>query len=303
MIEAVRTWLKDYDAKSKINKDDVAAATEFYDARDGAPLWVTDQGFTPRAKAAIDEIKKADDWGLEASAFTLPDQPGTNPEALAEAEGKLTLELLKYVRFARGGRVLPSSLSRILDQEPPIKDPKVVLTELDKAEATDSYLRDQHPKHEQFKLLKAALIKARGPTEPEPEIDEAMKVKIPQTKKQLKVGADDPAVALLRKRLKVKADDGAKDTLFDDKLADALKAYQMDKGLKVSGQLSNATRQALNAEGEPKVKSRDSEVQRIVLNMERWRWMPDESRRISTCSNNVPEFNTHGSIKERKSRS
>ncbi len=282
---------KGYKATAKINKDDIEAAADFYETREGAPLWVNAQGFTPRAKAAMDEIKKADDWGLEASAFTLPEAAGTTPEALAEAEGKLTLELLKYVRFARGGRVLPSSLSRILDQEPPLKEPKIVMGELDKAADVDAYLRDQHPKHEQFKLLKAALLKERGPAEPEPAIDEALKVKIPETKKPLKLGADDPAVALLRKRLKVATAEGGKETVFDEKLADAVKAYQSEKGLKASGQVSNATRQALNKEGEPKVKNRDNDVQRIILNMERWRWMP-ENLGDRYVWNNIPEFYT-----------
>ncbi len=59
----------------------------------------------------------------------------------AQAEGKLTLQLLKYARFARGGRVNPQSLSRILDMTPPIKDPNAVLTELASASSPDTYLQ------------------------------------------------------------------------------------------------------------------------------------------------------------------
>ncbi len=66
-------------------------------------------GFSAKAQAIIDEIGKADDWGLSAAAFELP-PPGAltaTDEAQAIAEIKLDLALLKYARFARGGRAEP----------------------------------------------------------------------------------------------------------------------------------------------------------------------------------------------------
>ena len=123
---------------SKVHKDDIAAIVAFYAERSG-PIWVDKDGFTAKAKAAMDEVRKADDWGLSASAFNLPSLPDgeKTPEALGEAEAKLSLELLKYARYARGGRVNPQSLSRILDQVPPVKDPKAVLNELALADVPD----------------------------------------------------------------------------------------------------------------------------------------------------------------------
>ena len=40
-------------------------------ARDDA-LWMTDMGFSATALAAIDEMLRADDWGLSSAAFELP---------------------------------------------------------------------------------------------------------------------------------------------------------------------------------------------------------------------------------------
>lgn len=293
IVAAVRAWLGSPANTSKANKADIAAAVAFYGARTEGPLWVEASGFNAKAKSAIDEVRKADDWGLSTAAFDLPSLGvSATPEVQADAEGKLTLELLKYVRFARGGRVNPQSLSRILDVKPPIKDPNTVITELVAAPAPDAYLRDQHPKHPQFQLLHKALLKARGPAEPAVEIDPSLKVSLPSTKITLKLGVDHPNVALLRQRLKVPAEAGAKDTLFDEKLELALKAYQVEKGIKATGQLSGATRVTLNKEVDGhRAPDPERGTQLIVLNMERWRWLPENLGRVYVW-NNIPEYTT-----------
>lgn len=293
VVPAVRTKLGDAAAfAGKFHADDLAALSAFYGERSGGPLWVSKDGFTARGKALAAEIKNADDWGLEASAFDVPAAPasGAAPEALADAEVKLSLAALKYARFARGGRTNPRSLSRILDMDPQVRDPKVVFADLAKSDTPDAVLRDLHPKHEQFQRLREALLKLRGPQKPAEEIDPALKVKLPSGK-SLKPGADNPDIALLRQRLKVPAEAGAKETLFDDKLAEALKAFQLQKGLQASGTLTSATRQALNEEGEPKKSAPEQEERRLVVNMEKWRWMPDDLGKVYILDN-VPEFMT-----------
>ncbi len=293
IVTAARLKLIDASTVAKVNKDDIAAIVAFYAER-GGPMWVDKDGFTAKAKAAMDEVRKADDWGLSASAFNLPSLPDgeKTPEALGEAEAKLSLELLKYARYAKGGRVNPQSLSRILDQVPPVKDPKAVLNELALADVPDVYLRGLHPHHEQFERLRQVLLKARGgPTVPKEDaaIDEALKIKLPQGK-VVKPGAEHADIALLRQRLKVPAEAGTKDTLFDPKLADAVKAFQTQKGLPPSGNLNGATRSALNREGEPKkAPSPQANVQRLLINMERWRWMPESLGSLYVWDN-IPEF-------------
>ena len=85
-----------------------------------------------KSRAIITEFGKAEDWGLEAKAFEVPDLSTvqTTPETLGEAEAKMTLAALKYARHARGGRIHPQSVTRIWDQEPPIKDPAEVMNTL-----------------------------------------------------------------------------------------------------------------------------------------------------------------------------
>ncbi len=118
-------------------------------------------GFTARAQALIAEIQNAGNWGLPADAFDLPaasDLPATT-EAQAVDEIKLALAVLKYARYARGGRVSPGKISNLFDQKPELSNPKTVLTEIAASPAPAAYLTSLHPKHAQFESLRKLLIK------------------------------------------------------------------------------------------------------------------------------------------------
>jgi murein L,D-transpeptidase YcbB/YkuD len=145
--------------------EDLAGAAAFYDAHRGSLLWVTEAGISERGKAVINEIRKADDWGLRARDFALPQlHAGTDtPEAAAAAEMALTFAVLKYARHARGGRLGDlSSISKVLDYRPPVRRPADVLTDIAASYAPDAYLRSLHPQHEQFQALRRLLLKLRG---------------------------------------------------------------------------------------------------------------------------------------------
>lgn len=76
------------------SKDDVAALTAFYTGRP-APLWIKDGAFSPQARDVIAEIRKADDWGLDASAFDLPDLASSAASA-EQGAAKTQSCLLQY---------------------------------------------------------------------------------------------------------------------------------------------------------------------------------------------------------------
>jgi len=164
IVVAIRARLDDPAVRKAASSDDLAALKVFYAARTGAPLWITGMGFSARAQAVITEIENADDWGLSADAFELPpaaDLPAS-AEAQASDEVKLDVAILKYARFARGGRLSPGRISILIDQKPDLRDPKTVLNDIGAAAAPDAYLRALHPKHVQFERLRQALLKARA---------------------------------------------------------------------------------------------------------------------------------------------
>jgi murein L,D-transpeptidase YcbB/YkuD len=162
VMAIIRARLADRDLRQGAHADDLAALDAFYQGRP-APLWTTDMGFSAKGQQALFEIEKADDWGLDAAAFDLPPAgalPAT-PEDQATAEIKLDLAILKYARFARGGRSDPAALGGKVFQKPPLRAPKTVLAEIAASDAPDAYLRSLHPQHAQFARLRRALFAAR----------------------------------------------------------------------------------------------------------------------------------------------
>jgi len=61
----IRKKIADPDLRKATNADDLVALEAFYRTRLGAPLWMTDMGFSARGQQALFEIEKAGDWGLE----------------------------------------------------------------------------------------------------------------------------------------------------------------------------------------------------------------------------------------------
>ncbi|MDX2308157.1 MAG: L,D-transpeptidase family protein [Hyphomicrobium sp.] len=289
-VLGARTALADPAFVARAHPDDVTAAIAFYGSV-SAPIWVKPDAIDERGLGLISAVKHAPEWGLDASDYPLPSsQTGIGPDQIGKVEAQLTLTALSYARHARGGRVQPSSVSQLFDLTPPIKDPSTVLAGLATAGDAKSYLEGLHPKHPQFVKLQKALVAALGGPEPETPKDPALTVRLPAKGATVKPGSLHPDIALLRQRLSVPATVEGQETLLDDKLATALIEFQTQNGLKANGALTPRTRQALNAAIEPP-REKGSEARRIALNMERWRWMPENLGAFHVL-NNVPEFTT-----------
>jgi murein L,D-transpeptidase YcbB/YkuD len=287
IVAYVRQKLSQPPRGKGVDRRDWDALASIYAERSEPPFWVSEGALSAKARAAMAEIAKADDWGLSAAAFELPKLPAGAPslEALGDAEIKLALAVLEYARHARGGRLDPSRVSRNFDQKPPLRDPKTVMQEIAAAQAPDAYLRSLHPKHVQFERLRQALLKARAVGEPKKQTDDPADVRLPEGP-NLQAGVAHPHVALLRRRLGVKGQ-AAQQDVFDEDLDAAVKAFQKEQGFLPDGVIGPRTRAALN--GQPKAAAWGSDVERLIVNMERWRWMP-ESLGDFYVWDNVPEF-------------
>jgi murein L,D-transpeptidase YcbB/YkuD len=162
---------------SGTERDDRAALAKFYESRQFEPAWVTPAGVSPAGRAIMAELGKADDWGLEASAFRLPKAP-TDGAQVSRAERAnfdvaLGLTVLKYARHARGGRMDPTALSKYIDRKPPLADPAKVIEEAAKADQPDAYLRSLHPQHPQFERLRQKYLAAKAGGQPLTQADTA----------------------------------------------------------------------------------------------------------------------------------
>ena len=249
-------------------------------------LWVDDKGLTPRAKSVMEEIGKADDYGLRPSDYSLPNADGfdiTGPGAadrLADAEITLSLAALRYARDARGGRIEPLRLSPNLDPTLALPDPLEVMESIAFRADAAAYLRSFQPRQPQFEALRKALLAARGGPVRETVVN------IPDGP-TLKLGVEHEQVALLRTRLKIEARAAGKETRFDEAVEEAVKSFQAAHGAMPDGTVGPGTRRLLNRQHKPS--SSRARIRKILLNMERWRWLPSDLGSFYVTAN-VPEF-------------
>lgn len=180
--EALRTSLSALAAgETDEERNEREALASFYEARGYAPLWLTPRGdLSPKALLLVAEIKRADGWGLDARDFPLPtmrDPQGAAarvqgadaatppaPATLAETEIGLSQAVLKYGRYARGGRIIfpAEQLSSYLDRRPQLLKPRSILDGIASAEEPDAYLRGLHPQHPQFERLRQKYLARIG---------------------------------------------------------------------------------------------------------------------------------------------
>ena len=146
---------------TEADRNEHAALSSFYELRGFAPLWLTPAGApTSKALDVAAEIKRADEWGLDAGDFALPagiekrgaEGSAATAEAIAADEIKISLAVLKYGRYARGGRIANPSeqLSTYLDRQPQLLKPEAILDGIAAADRPEAYLRGLNPAHPQF---------------------------------------------------------------------------------------------------------------------------------------------------------
>ncbi len=282
-------------ADAKTAKEEEAADWQaliaFYESRSDEPLFIGRAGYTSKAEALIEEMKKSADYGLEPSDYVVlemgsdsSDRAELTPEQKVEGEQKFALTVLKYARDARGGRIPEphKQLASYVDRSPQYIDPKKLLDDLAAASDAAEVLRATHPKHAQFEKLRQKYLELKRSADQAKDI-----VRLPAKGAKLVPGQSHPDVALLRKRFDIPVppgkDGAAPDpNFYDDALAAAVAKFQDEKGQKPDGIVGPRTRKALNDIDVPS-------PERLLANMEMWRWMPDDLGDFHVWVN-IPEF-------------
>jgi L,D-transpeptidase YcbB len=267
-------------------KREQGALLEYYSIPAKPLLWVDENGVTDRAKSVLEEFARADDYGLRAIDYELPNPDGFDLDDrkaidwLAEAEVKISFAVLRYAHDARGGRIKPSRLTKNLSSALSLPEPLEVLDTIAVERDPALYLRGFQPSHPQFELLRQKLLEIKGKANPSnPSIiipDGAV----------LKKGIEHEHVALLRKRLEVSSH-GGNESLYDDVVGEAVRTFQKLHGVAPDGLVGAGTRRLLNQAIHAQT---DLVKQRLILlNMERWRWLPHDLGPFYV-NVNVPEF-------------
>jgi len=284
---AVAEKLKEQIATGKFDrffggKKERSPIESFYSSRDFAPLWIADGAMSDRAKTAAAYLAGVEADGLDPADYPLPQiKSGADAEALAEAEMRFTDAVLTYAKHAQTGRVHYTRVSADILYDLVKPEAADVLGKIakasDVAEALDSY----NPPQPQYKALKAKLAEARKGSDVEKAIIPSGPVlKYGKDKKGNEELMSDARVPALRERFGIKTDGN---TNYDKELSGTIAKFQKEHGISPTGQLTQATLDAING---PK---REKSVDIIVANMERWRWMPRDLGKTYVMVN-IPDY-------------
>lgn len=259
------------------DKRERAAVATFYAERKYAPLFLSGDDLGVRGRAVAERFQAAALDGLEPRDYRLAPLKAATPEGRAEAEYQVAVTALRFARHIRSGRFDPGKISDLVTPNPPKPDVAAVLAQLASAPDAGAVLAAQAPTHDGYKRLKDELARLRGETE-------VPVVRLPPGP-VLKPGAKDARVAMLRERLGVS--NTATDALdvFDPSLADAVKTFQRERGLSANGSLNRETVAALNDES----RGNGDKIADVIVNMERWRWLPRELGAAHVFVN-IPDF-------------
>ncbi|TDY04351.1 L,D-transpeptidase family protein [Thiohalophilus thiocyanatoxydans] len=263
--------------KSMLNQSVVAGMSveldrdrlrEFYASRTYRPLWVDRFGPSILARQLREVLENADREGLEPKAYHLKsiDRHWLSTDATIQARLDLLLTdaFFLYSRHVSRGRYDPFEIDPHWNIDVPEIDPIALLESTLEAENFSLALRNLAPPHTGYRWLRDALAEYRRLAAEGgwPTI---------RTDENLKYGQTHAQIAVLRRRLMAEGDlqlPPVHDAnYFDQSLKFAVERFQVRHGLEMDGIVGPGTRAALNVP----VSDR---IERIKLNMERWRWLP-----------------------------
>jgi len=272
------------------HKTDRAGIEAFYSGRNYAPLWVSNNAANERAKTATDYLAHVETVGLDLNDYPTPDfKSAASPDAMAEAELRLTASALMFARHAQIGRIHFTRVGSDIQYDLVAPEPASVLAKLAETNDAGKVLDSFNPPQPGFKALRAKLAELRAGPAPEHKTDEKAeqpRVHVPDGK-ILRPGMKDARVVALRKRLDIAGD---KDNpLYDDAVRDAVKTFQTENDIGVDGNLGPNTVRALNGERKEARRPNANAIDTIIVNMERWRWLPRDLGNPHVIVN-VPDY-------------
>ena len=255
-------------------------AARFYTARHGAPAWVDGRQPNKRSAAAIASLDRAhlhalDPADYDAAALLAErtalanlkdtDDDSLRAQPLAGFDLHLTTAMLSLAHDVAVGRASPTSLdSRWKARR---QSPDVALALESAIDGNfDAWPDVVRPVHPEYARLQQALrnltgVQQRGGW---PRVDS----------RALASRRASAAVIPLRQHLAAAGfldeEAGAsKSVVYDETVAAGVKAFQEHHGMKATGTVDAATATAMNV-------SVADRITQVGLNLERWRWMPDD---------------------------
>lgn len=249
----------------------------FYERRSYHQAWSDDRGPLPQVQSLVQAIRGADQEGLRPSDYHLSRIETTlaevlenqkrrrplNPGRLVDLDLLLTDGFLIYASHLLAGRINPETIDPEWYANRREADLAAVLQRALDSDSIAESLRGLLPPQPGYARLRQTLARYR-------ELDGWTAV--PEDLRMEK-GERGERVTALRKRLAASGDidtvSSAEVEFFDDALEQAVRRFQKRNGLQVDGVVGASTLAALNVPAEQRQRQ-------IQVNMERWRWLPQE---------------------------
>lgn len=262
---------------------DQTAIESFYQKRGGEPFWLDGVRLNANAVKMIEAINKSWTHGLNAEAYhahaitAVTGGKIRNRMRLSlKADAVMTFELMltdayvRYVTDLSGMRVKASALglnAAHWRQSIAPADALSLLEEGDGKNSLQKALDRVTPQGPTYKALQKELIALTKKMREDPE----SRVERVLISSPLSPGRAHKEVPKLRRRLGIGAPaDNGNSEVYDATLAEAVKKFQAQKGLKPDGVIGAKTLYVLN-------QSIADKIVQLAVNLERLRWMPHET--------------------------
>lgn len=258
----------------------------------GRPLWFVERQLSTSARALLEEMRRADQYGLRSADYpaawltyrAMDYAAGAANSPPREAiDVAITLVAARFLSHLHAGRVAPRAVGHDLDVPHAELDTATALEALASATDVASVLRDYEPGFRHYDLLRAALSRYRELAQ-QPELQALA----PLPARSIKPGEAYAGIAQLRELLRAIGDldadatHEASDDVLDDATSAALRRFQARHGLEPDGALGRATFAALTT---PFTRR----VEQIELALERSRWLPPKLGTPPIIVN-IPQF-------------
>ena len=285
------TMMEKFIADKKLNDSVSRRMRSFYNARNYQFAWFSGDGLTEQALGfwnlhdyvtTYDKDTSLKDKALQKRMDALIAEEnltiGSPSASYINTELTLTQHFIQYMlNNYEKGYVKRKEMERFV----PFKkqDPMALADSLlTKKHKDDKYFEDVN---EPYRLLKEQLGKYYNIAK------QGGWPQVSATKKSLKKGASDPAVAVIKRRLQITGDLPGNDTsqVFNDTLELAVKNFQSRMGYKPDGIISAGLVKDMNV---PAI----VRVEQILMNMGRMRWMQTNPKGQLIVVN-IPEFMLH----------
>ncbi len=278
-------------SQKKIPDSIASRIRSFYNTRNNEFAWFSSDGLTEQARGFwnlhdyvttydVDTSLKNKSLQKKMDDLITEDElsVSANDKSFINTELTLTQHFILYVLHNyEKGYVKRKEMERFIPRK---KENPLTLADslINKKHKDDKYFEDIN---QSYKALKDQLSRY---------YDIAKKGGWPQiniSKKKLKKGIAASEIAVIKKRLEITGDMPAGDTSqrFNDTLEIAIKNFQQRHGYKPTGIISDSLIKEMNV---PAVQR----VEQILMNMDRMRWLTNESKG-NLIVVNIPEFVLH----------